>query len=473
MRLLAVALLLLALAGGAGWAAIDVDAAPEPTAASQSRATTPVLSVRRTPEALLGTRRDASVVAAVESIPPRIPGDGCLVVSEGGRELFAHGPTSPLIPASTQKLLVATAMLDVMGKDDTFRTTAVAASAPVDGVIDGDLVIVGGGDPLLSTDAYIARQADPDKPATRFEDLADALVAAGVTEVRGSVVGDGSRYDDVRGIATWPQRYRDQVVVGPLSGLGVNDGLTSFTETEVPVNPGRPATDPPAHAATVLTELLEERGVEVAGRPVSGPAPDGAVEIAAIESPPLGEVIGQMLRYSDNMTAELLVKEIAVRAGSEGSTSAGLTSLTSSLAAAGISTDGVSLTDGSGLDLGNRATCRVLVQSLDIAGLQSPLIDGLAVAGRSGTLQERMVGTAAESRLRAKTGSLRNVAALAGIVEADNGRTYTFAYITNVPEGQFVPDVDAELQRELGVALASLPPIEPPAEILPTAPVAP
>lgn len=473
MRLLVAAVLVAALAAGTGWAAVEADAADPTAAPADARSTTPVLSVRRTPEVLLATRRDDAVVAAVESIPPRIGGESCLVVAEGGRELLAHGATTPLIPASTQKVLVATAMLDVMGKDETFRTTAVATAPPAEGIVGGDLVVVGGGDPLLSTEAYIARQEDPDKPATRFEDLADALVAAGLTEVRGSVVGDGSRYDDVRYVATWPQRYRDQVVVGPLSGLGVNDGLTSFTDTEVPVNPGRPASDPPAHAASVLTDLLEERGVRIGGEPASGTAPEGAVEIAGIESPPLGDVLRQMLRYSDNMTAELLVKEIAVRTGSEGSTAAGLTSLTSSLAAAGISTEGVSLTDGSGLDLGNRATCRALAQAIEVAGPQSPVVDGLAVAGRSGTLRERMVGSAAEGRLRAKTGSLRNVAALAGLVEAANGETYTFAYITNLPEGQFVPDADAELQRELGVALASLGPIEPPAEILPNEPAAP
>lgn len=468
MRFLAVLLVVALLAGGAGWAALEADAAPSSASPSELRLTTPVLSARRTPEALLDTRRDQSVAAAVATIPARIPGASCLVVAEAGRPLVEHQPDQPLTPASTQKLLVGAAVLTLLGPDATFRTTAVTATPSSGGVVEGDLFIVGGGDPLLATDAYIARQADPAKPATRIEDLADAIVAAGVQQITGSVVGDGTRYDDVRDIPSWPQRYRDQVAAGPLSGLGVNDGLETFTETEVPVNPGRPAADPPAHTAEVLSELLEARGVAIAGPARSGAAPDGAIEVAAIESPPVHTVVAQMLRYSDNTTAELLVKEIGVLTASEGSTPAGLAGLASTLAGEGVAVDGVALTDGSGLDLGNRATCRSLAQVLTLPDVHEPLVEGLAVAGESGTLAGRMQGTAAAGNLRAKTGSLRNVAALAGVVDGADGRTYAFAYITNLPEGEFVPDSEAALQEELAVALASVAPTEPPPEILPT-----
>ncbi|MBK5222331.1 MAG: D-alanyl-D-alanine carboxypeptidase/D-alanyl-D-alanine-endopeptidase [Acidimicrobiia bacterium] len=472
MRFLAVVVVITALAAGAGWAALDAEATPEQgLSGGDMRVATPVLSVRRTPEALLETRRTNAVAAAAGTTVPAIPGASCLVVSEAGDELFAHAPTEPLTPASTQKLFVGAALLQVMEADETFRTVAAAAAPPADGVVAGDLFVVGGGDPLLSTDAYIARHSDPDRPATRVEDLADALVAAGITEVQGSVVGDGTRYDDVRTIPSWPQRYRDQVAAGPLSGLGVNDGLETFTDTEVPVNPGRPAADPPAHTASVITDLLRERGVTVSGDPRSGPAPEGAAELAVLESPPAGVVVAQMLRYSDNTTAELLAKEIAVRTDSPGSTFAGITALTSVLAGQGVDVSGISLTDGSGLDTGNRATCRGLTQVLDLAGPDSPLVDGLAVAGRSGTLRERMVGTPAADNLRAKTGSLRHVSALAGLVDAADGHTYTFAYIANVPEGEFMPGADLVVQESLAVALATLPPVEPPPNILPQAPI--
>ncbi|QGG95311.1 D-alanyl-D-alanine carboxypeptidase/D-alanyl-D-alanine endopeptidase [Actinomarinicola tropica] len=467
MRFLAVVVVLAALAAGAGWAALEVDASTGTESSVGTQAVTPVLSVRRAPESLLDVRRDQAAAAAVADVPGRIPGGGCLVVAQGGRELVLHDPDRPLVPASTQKLLVAGALLSLMEPDETFRTTAVATGPVTDGVVEGDLVVVGGGDPLLSTDAYIARQSDPARPATRIEDLADAVVAAGITEVRGAVVGDGTRYDDVRTIPSWPQRYRDQVVAGPLSGLGVNDGLETFTDTEVPVNPGRPAADPPAHTAAVMTDLLRERGVTVVGDPRSGSAPQGATEVAALESPPVRDVVAQMLVYSDNTTAELLVKEIGVRSGVGGSTAAGLAALRDLLAGQGIPVEGLALTDGSGLDLGNRATCRTLAAVLDRSPSRDVLIEGLAVAGESGTLAERMVGTPAAGNLRAKTGSLRHVAALAGVVDGPDGRRYTFAYITNVPEGEFVPELGSALQEEIAVALATVPEVEPPPEVMP------
>lgn len=469
MRFLAVVVIVILLAGGAAYASVATDeaAADDKGAPHDVQAVTPVLSVRRTPESLLDPRRDAVAASSVAPIPPQIPGQSCLVVAEDGREIVAHNPDLPLIPASTQKLLVGGALLSVMDPDETFRTTAVTAGSLADGVVGGDLVIVGGGDPLLSTDPYIARQSDPDKPTTRYEDLADAIVASGVTRIDGSVVGDGSRYDDIRDIPSWPQRYRDQVQAGPLSGLGVNDGLVTFTETEVPQGAGEPAVDPPAHAASVMTDLLRERGVTVVGEARSGTAPAGAVEVAAIESAPARTVVAQMLRYSDNTTAELLAKELAVRAGAQGSTNAGLAAMEADLAAVGVPTDGIALTDGSGLDLGNRATCRALTQVLALDPIGEVLEEGLAVAGRSGTLQGRMVGTAADGNLRAKTGSLRNVSALAGTVEGADGRTYTFSYISNVPEGEFVPDITLQLQSDLGVALATVPEVEVPAELLP------
>jgi D-alanyl-D-alanine carboxypeptidase/D-alanyl-D-alanine-endopeptidase (penicillin-binding protein 4) len=468
MKFLLAVVVLLGLAAGAAWAALATDAAADDSASSDgAEAVTPVLSVRRVPDALLDPRQDAAAAAAVAAIPGQIPGESCLVVAEDGRVIVAHNPDLGLVPASTQKLLVAAALLTVMDPDEAFRTTAVAAAAPSGGVVAGDLFVVGGGDPLLSTDAYIARQADPNKPATRFEDLADAIVASGVTWIDGAVVGDGSRYDDVRDIASWPQRYRDQVQTGPLSGLGVNDGLVTVTDTEVSQNGGEPTADPPAHTAAVLTELLRARGVTVIGEPRSGVAPEGAVEVAAIASPPARTVVAQMLRYSDNTTAELLAKELAVRSGTQGSTSGGLAAMVADLAAAGVPTEGIALTDGSGLDLGNRATCRSLAQVLELEPVGDVLEEGLAIAGQSGTLQGRMVGTPAEGNLRAKTGSLRNVSALAGEVDGADGRTYTFAYISNVPEGEFVPDITLQLQADLGAALAALAEVEAPQEIYP------
>ncbi len=472
MRFAVVLLLVAALGGGSGWAAWQSEQLPAAAAAEVSAAAnTPVLSVRRVPETLMRPRRDAAVAAAVSDIAPRIPGDSCLVVTEEGRPLFDHNGSAPLVPASTQKLLVGATLLELMGPTEVFETALLAESPMVDGVVEGDVWLVGGGDPLLATEAFVARNGDLPLPATRFEDLADSMVAAGLTRIEGSIVGDGTRYDSIRDVPSWPSRYREQVSAGPIAGLTVNNGLTTFTPERVATNPGTPASDPAAHAASVLDDLLEERGVSIGGSPRSGEAPPDAVWIGSLASLPAATVVAEMIQWSDNTTAELLLKEIGVRGGGEGSTLTGGTAMVSTLAGLGVRVEGVSPVDGSGLDLGNRVTCHALVDVLDISGRHSPLAETLAVAGESGTLRSRLLDTPAAGRMRGKTGSLRHVATLAGFVDSENGRTYTFAIMSNVPDGEFVPPLAAELQDELALTLATLPDLEVTPDLEPLAPI--
>jgi D-alanyl-D-alanine carboxypeptidase/D-alanyl-D-alanine-endopeptidase (penicillin-binding protein 4) len=175
--------------------------------------------------------------------------------------------------------------------------------------------------------------------------------------------------------------------------------------------------------------------VEVAGGPATGRAPAGASEIARIESAPLTAVVRQLLEESDNGTAELLTKELGLASSGEGSTVAGTAHVRRRAAELGVPVDGTLLADGSGLDRNNRTTCDALVEALiRSGGPDGPLAASLPVAGRSGTLRGRFRGTPAEGRLRAKTGSLNEVTALAGFVEMPDGQVATFAYIANGPQ---------------------------------------
>ncbi|HSL59271.1 MAG TPA: D-alanyl-D-alanine carboxypeptidase, partial [Acidimicrobiales bacterium] len=187
MRALIAALVIAGLAAGAGWMGVRADEA-EPTApeVATARVETPVLSVRRAPEALVAPRRRALVAAAAAPYVAELPPTACLVVSDGRTRIVDHQPALPLAPASTEKLLTAAALLEVVGPDSTFRTVLGADTAPVDGRVEGDLWLIGGGDPLLTTAAYRAIFADPAQPATELERLADAVVAAGVSEVTGA-----------------------------------------------------------------------------------------------------------------------------------------------------------------------------------------------------------------------------------------------------------------------------------------------
>ena len=367
-----------------------------------------------------------------------------------------------MIPASNQKLVTGAVALEVLGPDQRFAT-AVVAPAVSGGVVTGDLTLVGGGDPLLATQPYLDWLAKAGKevpqPHTSFEALADAIVAAGVTSISGSVVGDESRYDAVRRVPTWPDGYRPSLEGGPLSALLVNDGFTSF----VPV---ASAADPAQHAAAVLTELLQARGVSVGGAPRSGAVPAGATEVARIESVPMTEVVGELLTTSDNNTGELLLKEMGLARGGVGSTAAGAEVVRQTLAAWGVPTEGVVVADGSGLDRGNRATCRELVAVLEQGG--AAVRAGLAVAGETGTLSDAFTNNPVRGKLRGKTGTLTGVKSLAGFLDVPD-HELEFALVLNVANA----DAAARpLWEQLGTAFATYPDPLALDQFVPKAPIA-
>jgi D-alanyl-D-alanine carboxypeptidase/D-alanyl-D-alanine-endopeptidase (penicillin-binding protein 4) len=227
----------------------------------------------------------------------------------------------------------------------------------------------------------------------------------------------------------------------------VNDGFAGFSTARSNASTV-PAADPAADAARVLTERLQARGIAVGGAPRAGTAPAGATEVASLDSPPLAQIVAEMLTTSDNETAEAALKEIGVAASGEGSWAAGAVGLTELLAEAGVPVDGVRVADGSGLSIENRFTCRTLVDVLGLPETGQAVRDGLAVAGETGTLAERWLGTDVAGRMRAKTGSLRNVTALAGEVEPlAGGSPVWFAYVANVADPRVVTPDDVGLER--------------------------
>lgn len=455
-----------ALCGGAASAAERDDApAVDDLAPAVPSPATPVLSARRVPTVIAAPVADRRLVAAVDAVMAGQDGSACLTVSVGGRVVYGRAPDAPMTPASLQKLVTAVAALDVLGPDFRYRTRVVAAAPPVDGVVAGDVWLVGSGDPLLATAEYVARFRNQPQPVTPVESLADALVAAGVRRVEGRLLGDESRYDADRYPDPWPSRFIDQDQSGPLSALSVNDAWVAFPphhETSVPDE--TPAPDPAAHGAGVLALLLAERGVAV-GATGSGPAPAGAVELAAVDSVPLVEVVGQLLRESDNQTGELLLKEIAVASGRPGTTPDGAAVAAEVVAGLGLPVPDPLVVDGSGLAGENRLSCLLVQAILDREGPGSAIADGLAVAGSTGTLARRFTTSPVAGRLRAKTGTLNQVTALAGYLETHAGLDLSFSLMVNLPPGLRVDGDDLARQEELAAVLARYPE-GPPLELL-------
>jgi D-alanyl-D-alanine carboxypeptidase/D-alanyl-D-alanine-endopeptidase (penicillin-binding protein 4) len=324
-----------------------------------------------------------------------------------------------------------------------------------DGTVNGNLYLVGGGDPILSTANYANHFVIHSKIHTSLEALADAVVKAGVKHVSGQVVGDDSRYDAQRYVASWPARYATQNQSGPISALSVNDGFTSWPDHEGPnASDDVPATNPPANAADQFAQLLTQRGVTVGGGTAAGTAPAGLPEIAGIDSPPLSQVIQELLTGSDNQTAESIVKELGVLKGSGGTTAAGMQVVNAAVAKLGLSRTGSVANDGSGLDGDDKVTCAMLTGILDRSGRHGIIAAGLPVGGTSGTLSDRFTDPAVKGRIHAKTGTLTSVSALTGFVDTTQGPSLTFSYIAS---GRTVDNALLKIQDTLGADLVQYP----------------
>jgi D-alanyl-D-alanine carboxypeptidase/D-alanyl-D-alanine-endopeptidase (penicillin-binding protein 4) len=397
--------------------------APPPPAATMI---TPLLSYRRHPAPLAEESAEAATAEAQAAqaavLLEQVPDGSCVRVVDGDTVIAEEGDGLGLIPASNQKVFVAAVALDVLGPDFRF-VTELQGPAPVNGVVPGSVYLVGGGDPVLRTADVPDPLRYPAFNTTALEPLADQLVAQGITTIEGDVIGDGSRYDDEFRVDAWGDAITS-IDAGPYDALLVNDGL---------ISPGNYGLDPSRSAARIYFDLLAARGITINGAAANAPRPAdaGLATLATIESLPLTDVLVEMLHTSDNNTAELIVKEIGFAASGQGTRQAGLDAIRARLDGWGVPLTGVDLRDGSGLDRANRATCEALTTVLQSSPVADELRGVLPVAGRDGTLAEVLLGTPAEGRMKAKTGTLTDVKALSGSQPGADGRPLEFALVLN------------------------------------------
>lgn len=339
---------------------------------------------------------------------------GALVVDlDTGEVLYSRRADKPLIPASNEKLFTTAAALLRLTPTGTIATTVQPTPGAVideDGRLDGDLYLVGGGDPSLGD--------------LHLKALVEDLDALGLRKVTGSVRGDESTFDTRRGGPRTSFRA-DLDIGGWLGGLVYAHGRTG---------PGGPA----VVAAARLQALLKAAGVTFGRAARAGTVdgePDAAaaqatVPLASVQSATIGDLSATVNKPSDNFYAEMFTKLLGARFGSAGSTSAGLGVMRTTLAELGIRPR---LADGSGLSRANRTTPRQVVKLLD-AMAERPEGEAFRLSlprPGEGTLRKRMRGTAAAKRCRAKTGTLNGVSALSGYCTAANGHTLAFSLIEN------------------------------------------
>ncbi|TML75169.1 MAG: D-alanyl-D-alanine carboxypeptidase/D-alanyl-D-alanine-endopeptidase [Actinobacteria bacterium] len=332
-----------------------------------------------------------------------------------GKRLFAWNAGTARILASNTKLFTLGATLARRGPRGTIATRVMAAHAlRSNGVVKGNLYLVGGGDPAFGSQSFV--DAHYGGGNATVERLASKLHAAGLRAVQGHVVGDESLFDSLRGGPSSGYRAsRDDE--GPLTALVYNHGLTAS---------GYFQTDPPSYAADRLTDALRRLGISVGQSATSGRTHSGAAELARVKSLPMNRIAELTGKPSDNYFAEILAKGIG-----GGTTSGGARAIVRFAKQRGAK---VTLHDGSGLSHDNKANPRDIVRYLldERSEPESKALFGaLPIAGVDGTLAHRMTSGYAHRNCRAKTGTLTGVSALSGYCRSRSNHVLFFSILMN------------------------------------------
>ncbi|MFJ3882902.1 D-alanyl-D-alanine carboxypeptidase/D-alanyl-D-alanine-endopeptidase [Streptomyces sp. NPDC090077] len=380
---------------------------------------------------VLAPRPDAGAGALAGALAPLLA-DPALGTARGasvidvatGRVLYESGAADPMKPASTVKIVTASAALAALGPEHRIRTTVAPGAGP------GEIVLVGGGDPSLT-----AKKKSPAGSGGSLvalaADTAQALKAAGTDTV---TLG----YDD--SLYTGPVLHPNDVGragnIAPVTALTADEGRRDDSTAGTAAR----TDDPSGDTARAFAALLRDRGIKVNGEPGKAKAPAGAQPLATTLSTPLAGLVERMLTNSDNDIAEALARQTALAAGKPASFEGGEQAVTEKLASLGVDLKGTRFLDGSGLNHEDRVTTRLLTALLAKAADPArpelrPVLTGLPVAGFTGTLSGRNSGTSpAAGLLRAKTGTLTGANGLAGTVVDPSGRLLAFAFLAgNAP----------------------------------------
>jgi D-alanyl-D-alanine carboxypeptidase/D-alanyl-D-alanine-endopeptidase (penicillin-binding protein 4) len=335
-----------------------------------------------------------------------------------GRVLYSHRAGTPAIPASTNKLLTATAALSLLGGEHTFSTSVVRAG--------GTVVLVGGGDP------YLTRKRSGSAGRASLEQLA-ADTAAELRRTRTTTVAlgyDASLFSGPAWNPRWPGTYADQVT--PVSALWVERGRTRG------VSPGPRVADPARDAARAFARALEKQGLVVT-RTAPAKRPAAGVPVAGASSMPLEQIVERLLLASDNDTSEVLLRHVALADDRPGSSAEGIRAVRRELDRLGVWADDARLQDGSGLARQTRVPARTLVGVLRLAAEPDHpelrgILTGLPVAGVEGSLGSRFGDEQSRSGrglVRGKTGTLTGVHALAGYLRTKDQQLVAYAFLVN------------------------------------------
>lgn len=492
--------------------------APGPITPDLRRVPAPSESLRAEPAA---PRATAPARRAFAHLADSLLGDpmfrsahwGVLVVdAASGDTLYSRNAGKLFMPASNQKLITGATALAQLGGDFRFETRVLGASAPIHGILTGDLAVIGSGDPSVSDSLTGGDAMAP------LRALADSLAARGITEVTGRLIRGGDAFPDSTLGYGWAWDDLDYDYSAPVDELFFNEGFARVTVVAgrtlgsavtvrtapagtVPrigrvdvstsgnccmlrsrvewygvVRDGRPQLDlrgevRPGDSVTVAValrhssaawleafgEALAARGITVRGGVEANALADttGLVPLATRTSPPLREILSRFEKPSQNQLGEILFKTLGrVRTG-VGTADSARRVVERQLVAWGADSAGFAVRDGSGLSRHDYLSPETIVRVLDAMrrhGEFRTFYDALPIAGMDGTIRNRMRGTPAQGNVHAKTGTLDKARALSGYVTTADGRLLLFSMLAN---NHVVPNREVErVQDALAAFLA-------------------
>ena len=363
----------------------------------------------------------AGTLAGDSLIPGATTGVSVIDVATG-TELVDQQASTPLTPASSNKVLTAWASLSALGGGHRMETRAVLSG--------GTVTLVGGGDVLLAADA-----GDPSAVVGHagLGDLARAaaaeLTGQGVTSV--GVALDDTLFTGPAWNSGWESG--NEAWVGQIQPIMVD--VTAYGST------GYPA-DPAMEAARAFSQALSAAGITVTGEVTRAAAPAGATKLASVQSAPLADVLSVSIKASDNTMTEVEGRVLAAATGHEASFTGAAQAVREQLQADGFDVTGLTLVDVCGLAKGDKVPAHLLAQIIaraagaDGGTVGRDLLTALPVGALDGTLSDRYVGTSAAGVVRAKTGSLDQTVSLTGTVVTADGRLLAYSVIIDgFPEG--------------------------------------
>lgn len=399
-----------------------------------------------------------------------------------GRPIYSHNALQPLLPASVMKIITTAAALHYLGPEYRFKTTFMHTGQRQGDVIHGDLIIRGGGDPLLSTE--------------NFWQIATRIKASGINEITGDLIVDAHFFDTYDRAPAWEIERTQKAYDAKLAALSLNfntvsvhlqpsnhvgEMIRTWLEPATPyiqlqntaktiqrgkttVSAYRSAEEslgqvylyvrgrlpagsqekvirlnidnPIRYAAETFKAILQQNGVNLAGVTKISYNPVAGQELYYHLSEPLSVILKELNTFSNNFTAEQILKTIAAeKAGTPGSHKNGLRLVEDFLHLSHVNTQGVVLQDGSGLSRANRMTTQAITEVLSSMysrfDVGPDFITALRVMGADGVLSQRLAKSPARGQIRAKTGTLHRVSTLAGYVATPHGKVFAYAIFLN------------------------------------------